>query len=226
VQIYSSAVDQFNAAMKLYQKHKYEKARQSFQMVLYRFPTTDYADDAQFYIAMTYMKQKDYETAINEFKFLIENYPYSNYTEEAVFRTAEAYCKKSLPPDRDQTDTQNAIKIATEFLSTYPDSRFAKDAREIIARCRNKLALKMLVAVKTFINLGKLKSAEIYLDIFDQKYHDVDARWLASYYRALLYSKTNQIEKAVTILQSLMQDRNVPKDVRAKAGSLYWKIAS
>ncbi len=223
---YSSAADQFNSAMKLYQKGHYEAAREGFKNVIYKFPMSEYVDDAQFYIAMSYMKQKNYESAINEFQFLIENYPYSDHIEEAVFRIAEAYYLKSLPPDRDQSDTRNAMQLAEQFLSQYPNSKFADDAREIIQKCRNKLALKMLVSVKTFINLEKYRSAEIYLDLFDRDYSDTDARWLAKYYRALLFSRTGKKDKAVDILQSLMQNRNVPPDVRAKAGALYWKIAS
>ncbi len=224
--IYSSARDQFQLAMNFYQKGRYEKAIESFRNVIYRFPMSSYAAEAQYYIAMSYMKDRDYTSAIEEFRFLIENYPSSKHLEEAVYRIAEAYYLKSLPPDRDQSDTRNAMLLANEFLNKYPSSQFADSAKVIIRKCRNKLARKMLIAVDTFIKLEKYNSALIYLELFKKEYGDTDEKWLAKYYEALVYAKTDQKEKADEILRSLLQNPDVPSRVKAKAGSLYWKISA
>ncbi len=223
---YSNPRDQFQAALQLYQKGHYDRAIQQFRDLMYRFPRSDYVEKAQFYIAMSYLKDKDYDSAINEFRFLIENYPNTEHTEEAVYRIIEAYYLKSLPPDRDQTDTKNALRLAKEFLAKYPNSEFADDVRQIITRCRDKLAMKMLIAVETFLKLEKYKSAQIYLDLFQQEYGDTQEKWLAEYYQAKLYSLNGEKEKALELLQSLLNNPEVPPRVRAKAGSLYWKLAA
>ena len=81
------------------------KSRDTFQYVVKKFPTTDFATDAKFkinlindrlagkemYIARHYLKSKKWIPAINRFKNVVENYQTTVYVEEALHRLVETY---------------------------------------------------------------------------------------------------------------------------------------
>ena len=199
-------------------------AIKGFQSLVYRFPADEYADDAQYYLGLCYMKKKDYSSAINEFRILLESYPYSEWVDETVLMMATAYFEKSPSPDRDQTDTETALELARQFLIKFPHSELRAEAESLILKCKSKLARKLLIAIDTFVKLGKYKAAEVYLDIIDSEYPDVPEIWDAKYYRALVYSKTGRVDEAEDILTQILEDKNAPREVRAKAGALIWKV--
>ncbi|RKZ02123.1 MAG: hypothetical protein DRQ10_00690 [Candidatus Hydrothermota bacterium] len=221
---YSSASDLFHASKIAFNQGKIDDAIKGFQSLVYRFPADEYADDAQYYLGLCYMKKKDYSSAINEFRILLESYPYSEWVDETILMMATAYFEKSPSPDRDQTDTETALELARQFLIKFPHSELRAEAESLILKCKSKLARKLLIAIDTFVKLGKYKAAEVYLDIIDSEYPDVPEIWDAKYYRALVYSKTGRVDEAEDILTQILEDKNAPREVRAKAGALIWKV--
>ena len=80
-------------------------AKQIFQIVVKKYPNTDYAIDANFkidlindilaskemYIGRYYFDKKKWIPAINRFKTVLENYETTIYTEEALHRLVEVH---------------------------------------------------------------------------------------------------------------------------------------
>ena len=81
------------------------KSKKLFKYVIEKYPTTDFASDAQFkiglindrlagkemYIGRHYLKSQKWIPAINRFKNVIENYGTTVYVEEAIHRLVETY---------------------------------------------------------------------------------------------------------------------------------------
>ena len=80
-------------------------AKKNFQIVIEKYPETDFAIDANFkldlindilaakemYIGRHYLKSKKWVAAINRFKNILENYETTIYTEEAIHRLVEIH---------------------------------------------------------------------------------------------------------------------------------------
>ncbi len=200
----------------LFRQGKYDRAADLFKAFVFRYPTSPRVDEAQFYLAECYFRRKDYDQAIPEYSFLVENFPQSPYRARAELRMAEAYLRKAPPPELDQTDTETAIRQFRRFLARYPDSPLADTARLLLQQAKEKLAEKMLIAVRTYRNLEAWTSERLYIRLLEQEYPQTEARWWARYYLAEYYIQQGQADSAYTVIHNLIEQEDAlpPKLVR------------
>tara|TARA_B100000035_G_C21011208_1_gene559701 strand:+ start:263 stop:1096 length:834 start_codon:yes stop_codon:yes gene_type:complete len=96
---YDSIIDEKKDLRPLFQ------AKQYFNLIIKRYPETDYALDGKYkleliqdmlaakemYVARHYMKKQKWIAAVNRLKFVINNYDTTIYVEEALHRLVEVY---------------------------------------------------------------------------------------------------------------------------------------
>ncbi len=113
------------------------KAREKFELILKKYPNTDYAIDAKWkmglivdqmaakemYIGRYYMKMEKWIAAINRFKFVVKYYDTTVYIEEALHRLVEIYYKIGLVED--------AQKIAATLGYNYGSGEWYKNSYRI-----------------------------------------------------------------------------------------------
>jgi outer membrane protein assembly factor BamD len=113
------------------------KARKKFELILKKYPNTDYAIDAKWkmglivdqmaakemYIGRYYMKMEKWIAAINRFKFVIKYYDTTVYIEEALHRLVEIYYKIGLLED--------AQKVAATLGYNYGSGEWYKNSYKI-----------------------------------------------------------------------------------------------
>jgi outer membrane protein assembly factor BamD len=113
------------------------KAREKFELILKKYPNTDYAIDAKWkmglivdqmaakemYIGRYYMKMEKWIAAINRFKFVIKYYDTTVYIEEALHRLVEIYYKIGLVED--------AQKVAATLGYNYGSGEWYKNSYKI-----------------------------------------------------------------------------------------------
>ncbi len=106
----------------------YSTALSYFNELLKRYPSSQYADDANFWIARIKMQQKDYQQAINSFESFLRNYPGSEYEPEAAYTLAQA--EKELA--RTNASYRDYFKIAAShfiwFQQNWPGNSYAAEA--------------------------------------------------------------------------------------------------
>lgn len=114
-----------------------EKALESLNQVIARFPGTDYAVDAEMKIALVYdhlagkemevgrfyLQQKNYLSALNRFSTVVNKYQTTSHIEEALYRQVELY--KMLGLDE---EAQDAIKV---LGYNYPKSKWYARAKAL-----------------------------------------------------------------------------------------------
>jgi outer membrane protein assembly factor BamD len=105
-----------------------EQAKTALQDVLRRFPTSEYARDAQLKLDMVndqlagkemeigrwYLRSNQTLAAINRFRTVVEDYDTTSHSEEALYRLVEAYLTLGLRPQ--------ATEAAATLGYNYPDS--------------------------------------------------------------------------------------------------------
>ena len=139
------------------------KAKEKFNYILKKYPSTDFALDAQFkldlindilaskemYIGKHYVKKQKWIPAINRFKTIVNNYETTVYVEEALFRLVEIYYLLGL--------TDESQKYAKLLGYNYLSSRWYKESYRIFNKNYESSTEKIKKKKRNFI-IRKFKS--------------------------------------------------------------------
>ena len=139
------------------------KAKEKFNYILKKYPSTDFALDAQFkldlindilaskemYIGKHYVKKQKWIPAINRFKTIVNNYETTVYVEEALFRLVEIYYLLGL--------TDESQKYAKLLGYNYLSSRWYKESYRIFNKNYESPMEKIKEKKRNFI-IRKFKS--------------------------------------------------------------------
>lgn len=114
-ELYSSAKTLFNMA-------DFKNAREEFEILVKKYPNSEYADDAQFWIGETYYREKWYEKAILEYQKVIEEYPHSIKMQACLLKQGFAFFNLG--------DKANTQIILNELIAKFPKSKESDIARK------------------------------------------------------------------------------------------------
>ena len=118
----SSEDEIYRSAKQAFDQGDSEAARKGFQEFIRRYPTSNNADNAQFWIGEIYYREKWFEKAILEYQNVIEKYPKGNKVPAALLKQGLAFSNIG--------DEANAKLILEELSRKYPKSNEAKVAAE------------------------------------------------------------------------------------------------
>lgn len=114
------------------------KALQLFELVVQKYPKSEYAADAKFKVQVTrdqlagkemsvgrfYLTRRNYTAAINRFREVLAKYQTTRHVEEALLRLTEAYMGLGV--------TNEAQTAAAVLGHNFPDSQWYKDAYDLL----------------------------------------------------------------------------------------------
>ncbi|MDR0798402.1 MAG: outer membrane protein assembly factor BamD [Dysgonamonadaceae bacterium] len=144
----------YEYAKKYYEEAKYNRAATLFQDLVPLMRGSSYAEESLYLLAQSYYKMKDYKTASEYFKSYYTNFPRGEYAELARYYSANGLYLDSPDPRLDQTDTYKAMQQFQDFLEYYPQTDKKQEVQQALFAMQEKLALKELMAVKLYYNLG------------------------------------------------------------------------
>ena len=115
-----------------------QRALDAMQLVIDRYPDSEYVDDAQkdilvardqlagkeMQIGRYYLERKEYAAAINRFKIVVQEYANTRQVEEALYRLTAAYYAMGIVPE--------AQTAAAVLGHNFPDSPWYKDAYKLL----------------------------------------------------------------------------------------------
>ena len=133
----------WDAGQKALQRKDWISARQHFRRIIDGFPQSQHSAEARLAVGETYVKEGGSTNdllavgAYREFLTLYPSHPKSDY---AQLQVAEAYFRRRNGPDRDQTDTREAVTEFQRLLDLSPESPYAEQARARITEARQSLA--------------------------------------------------------------------------------------
>ena len=213
-QAFSDYTKYYEQGMEQFKKKRWEKAIQSFNLVLLNSPGGELADDAQYYVGESYFQKKDYLLAISEYQALTERYSYSPLAEDGAYKIARCYYNLSPRYQRDQTNTERALQSLQEFLDSYPQSKYRSEVEEKIRDIRDKLARKNYESGVLYIKLQEWGSAIIYFDNLLATYYDSQWAIPAKLDKALCLIHLRKFEEYETLLGDLQakEDLTARKD--------------
>jgi len=147
----------------------YEKAIEYYEMLEARYPYGQYAAQAQLDVAYAYYKYDEPDAAIDALDRFIRLHPdhpqtaYANYMKGIVnlnrniglvdrFVTTDA-------SKRDPASYSQAYKDFMEVIEKYPDTRYARDARQRAIYLNNSLAMHEIHIANYYMDRGAYLAA-------------------------------------------------------------------
>ncbi len=120
----SSEYDHYQSALRTYDKHTYDKAREMFVDLLKKYPKGEYRDKAQYWIGECYYAKGDYANAIASFNKVFE-YKRSSKADDAQLKLGLSYLRMG----------KNGM-AADEFkrlINRYPGSEYVPRAEKYLS---------------------------------------------------------------------------------------------
>lgn len=157
----SSASDIYNEAVEHLNKGRFEPATKSYEALETHFPFGDITTKGQLEMIYAYYKDLEYLQAITAAERFIRLHPLSEHADYAHFLKGVAYfeygtnmLEKWLPSNpalRDISKYKSAFESFNKVVTSYPNSKYANDARSRMVFIRNIIAEHELTVAKYYI---------------------------------------------------------------------------
>jgi outer membrane protein assembly factor BamD len=113
-------------------KRHWLTSREYFRQLMDSYPQSTYRADAKLGLADTYLGEGSAESnvlAINEYREFLSFYPTHKRAYYAQYKLGMCHFYQMHGPDRDQTETQEAIAELTTFVTRYATTDTGEDGR-------------------------------------------------------------------------------------------------
>ena len=125
------------------EQKKWLTAREFFKQVTETYTASPYRPDAKLGIGDTYLGEGTAEAlvlAINEFREFLSFYPTNPRADYAQYKLGMAHFKQMRHPQRDQTETREAVKEFETFVARYPNSKLMTEAKARLREAQDRLS--------------------------------------------------------------------------------------
>ena len=122
---------------------KWLTAREYFRQLVDVYPQSPFRADAKLGIGDTYLGEGTAEAfvlGINEFREFLTFYPTNKRADYAQYKLGMAHYYQMRAPERDQTETKEAIKELTAFMERYPSSPLRSEGAARLRDARDRLS--------------------------------------------------------------------------------------
>jgi len=161
----------YELAQSFYDSGDFKRANRLLEQIASKYIGKPQGERVMFFLANSYYELEDFNTAGYQFERFIKSYPQSDKTTEASFLGAKSYYKLSPNYSLDQTDTDKALLKLQNFINSYSESTYFKEANSMAQELTTKKERKAYEIVKQYNKLGEfnydmLKSAVAASDNF------------------------------------------------------------
>ena len=133
----------FDKGTEALDKKRWLAAREFFKQVTETYTQSAYRPDAKLGIGDTYLGEGTAEAlvlAINEFREFLTYYPTNRRADYAQFKLGMAHFKQMRAPQRDQTETQEAVKELQTFVDRDQNSSLMPEASAKLREAKDRLS--------------------------------------------------------------------------------------
>jgi outer membrane assembly lipoprotein YfiO len=149
---------------------------------------------------------EEYVVARGHYEDVVQDFPASVYVEEARWKIARCSYEMARPYDRDQTETEQALKLLEEFRTDYPASRFLPEVVAAIADCRDRLARREFEAGRFYAKQHRPRSAKIQFEYVLASFPETSWARKACFEIGELYRIRGKSAEAAQYFRRVLQD--------------------
>jgi outer membrane protein assembly factor BamD len=118
-------------------------AREFFRQILDTYTQSPYRPDAKLGVGDTYLGEgtpEALERAVNEFREFLGFFPTNPRADYAQYKLGMTYFRQMRSPQRDQTQTRDAVNEFQRFVERYPGSSLMPEVQARLRDARDRLS--------------------------------------------------------------------------------------
>jgi outer membrane protein assembly factor BamD len=201
----------------LLEKKDWKRAEEALTYVIFNFPGSRQASDAQYFLAESYFRRGDYVSAQTEYDFYLKSFPNGRYQEDAYYKLAMSYFESAPSGSRDNSRINQARDLLKDFLLLYPDSETRPMVEQALDRIGQRMAGQDFATARLYFKAKEYRSALVYFlhvagSLEPERWEPVDRLSLA-----VCYFETGKEESARELLAPLTEP-GMPENIRQQAG--------
>ena len=149
----------YQQAIKEMDEQRYVTAVETLQKLERQHPYSDYNEKAKLMEVFANYRIGKYDDSILAADRYLALYPSSKEVPYILYLKGNAYFGQIKDITRDQQISQNAIETYSLLMTNYPDSQYAKDARDKLAISVDQLAGKEMSVGRYYLGNGNYIAA-------------------------------------------------------------------
>ena len=174
----STPAEHFATGEELFAAEKWERAAEDFRWIVFNYPASDLAAEAQYLYAECAYQRQQYVEAQLEFERYLRKWTATDRLVEARYRIVECLVAQSPKYFYGQLATEDALVEIQEFIDEFPSTPQSIEAEEMILVLRSKLAKKLYEAGRQYLKWRESESAQLYFGrvltaFYDTPYADL-----------------------------------------------------
>ena len=133
----------FDRGTQALKDEKWLNAREYFRQVVDNYPQSPLRPDAKLGIGDSYLGERTAESlvlAANEYQEFLTFYPTNPRADYAQYKLAMSHFEQMKAPERDQTETQAALREFQVFFDRFPNSALTPEVRQKWREARDRLS--------------------------------------------------------------------------------------
>jgi outer membrane protein assembly factor BamD len=199
----------FDKGNEALQKKKWLTAREYFKQVTETYTQSPLRPDAKLGIGDTYLGEGSTEAlvlAIAEFQEFLSYYPTNRRADYAQYKLGVAHFRQMRSPQRDQTETRDAIREFQTFVTRYPNSSLMPEVQARLRETRDRLSESELEVGRFYFRIRWYAGAIDRLGTLLKDDPEFTARDEAYFYLAESYIKVGRPAEALPLFDKLVQE--------------------
>jgi outer membrane protein assembly factor BamD len=211
-----NAADALEYALGLLEAKQYASAEEALTYVIFNFPGSRQASDAQYFLAESYYRRRDFEQSRTEYDFYLKSFPNGRYQEEATYKLGLSWFNSAPSGARDKSGLKAARETLRDFLALYPESELVPEVNDALDRIERRFTDEEFATARLYYKAGEYRAALVYLEYIAGRFDP--ARWDAAdrlRYAVSLF-ETGRTDEAGEQLEALLV-ADSPDDIKRAA---------
>jgi outer membrane protein assembly factor BamD len=200
-----SAEALFAEGSQYFKDKRYVRAIDAFTRLKAEHPFSPLLTDAELKIADAYYLNNQYPEAINAFKEFQSLHPSNENIPFVVFRLGQAHFDQFTATDREQKNTEIAKGYFETVITTYPQSPYAAQAKEKLAKCIEYLAEHDFDVASFYFKQEKYPAARDRFEEIVRKYRGTPAAAKSLFFLGESYRREKNNIKAGLAYEALLE---------------------
>jgi outer membrane protein assembly factor BamD len=133
----------FDRGTEALNERKWLTAREFFRQIVDSYTQSPYRPDAKLGIGDTYLGEgtsEGLERALNEYREFLGFFPTNPRADYAQYKLGMTHFKQMRAPQRDQSETRDAINEFERFVERYPSSMLMPEVKARLREARDRLS--------------------------------------------------------------------------------------
>jgi outer membrane protein assembly factor BamD len=199
----------FDRGTEALKQRKWLNAREYFRQVVDNYPNSPLRAEAKLGIGDSYLGEDTSESLVladNEFREFLTFYPTHPRADYAQYKLAMSHFEQMRSPDRDQTETIEALEEFQVFFSRFPNSPLMKEVRERWRIARDRLSQHHLDVGLTYYRLNWCTGAVPRFREVLKEDPEFSRRDSIYFYLAECFAKADNVKEAIPYYDRLLKE--------------------